>query len=313
VAARQAESGFVNENWILDTARGRYFLKCRHPDLRNRTVIAAQHALVEHLRGAGFPAPAIVPTAEGARILSLDGQLLELQEYIEHSPYDHRCPAHFDAAARTLARYHRCIETFACETLKALGALYSPQVVANNTDRLAQAWDLSTAPALSPTLQRLREHGADLERRFAAHGALTHLVIHGDYYADNLLFSGQRIVGVVDYDKASWQPRVAELAEVLIYFASPRPGHMTRIVYPGVLKWRLIERFLDQYAVGFPVSEAEARALPDYVRAVWVSMSLLRLAEHRPRPTWAATALGEVLTLADWAQVNAGRLVELIS
>ena len=58
-AARRTEHGFVNENWIVETDRGRYFLKRRHPDLRRPDLIRAQHGLIERLRQASFPAPTV--------------------------------------------------------------------------------------------------------------------------------------------------------------------------------------------------------------------------------------------------------------
>ena len=91
---------------------------------------------------------------------------------------------------------------------------------------LAQAWGLSGESGPARIVATLERQTADLVSRFAGHSELPRLVIHGDYYADNLLFDGDRIVGVLDYDEASWQPRVAELAEALIYFSSPRPGHL---------------------------------------------------------------------------------------
>jgi homoserine kinase type II len=136
-------------------------------------------------------------------------------------------------------------------------------------------------------------------------------VIHGDYYYDNLLFDGDRIVGVVDYDKARWQPRVVELAEALIYFASLRPGHLEHLVYPGFLDWEVFSRFLRNYARAAALEANEAHALPDYIRCIWLSVSLQRLLERGTPPAEAEEALQEVLALGDWAKAHDRRMVEL--
>jgi homoserine kinase type II len=234
-SARRARRGFVNENWVLETTRGRYFLKRRHPHLCNPDVIRAQHALIAHLRGAGFPAPAVLPTASGASFLVLHGDCYEIQEYIEGAPYDHASPAHFREAALMLGRYHRHVQSFAPQVLCNQGELYSPEVLSTNLAHLTRAWELEQDRDLASIARQLAAHAADLATRFARHGTLPRLVIHGDYYAGNLLCEDDRIVGVVDYDKARWQPRVVEVAEALIYFASPRPGHLKHLVYPGTL------------------------------------------------------------------------------
>ena len=320
--ARPVERGFVNENWRIETPLGTYFLKHYHPSLCHPEIIRAQHALIAHLRRTGFPAPIILPTTGGDTLLELDGELYEIQTYIEGTFYNHERPAHFEEAARMLGRYHACVTGFALPELQHLGELYSPAILRANLAALIEAWEIGRDPNLAQTARQLEAHADDLAVRFAAHGTLPHLVIHGDYYADNLLFelgreSAQRIVGVVDYDKACWQPRVVELAEALIYFASPRPGHLKHLVYPGTLEWGAFEcflrtyaRFLRTYASVVSLAENEIHALPDYVRCIWLQISLQRLGEKETRPSEAAEALQEALTLGDWGKASERRMVE---
>jgi Ser/Thr protein kinase RdoA (MazF antagonist) len=311
-AFRRMERGFVNENWKIETAQGCYFLKHYHPDLCRPRAIRTRHALVAHLRQAGFPAPAVMPTASGDTLLALEGELCEIQEYIEGTPYDHSRPEHFREAARMLGRYHACAKGFAPQALHGLGELYSPAILRANLTDLVDAWELARDPELAQIARQLEAHTDDLAARFAAHGALPHLVIHGDYYADNLLFehgcNSARIVGVVDYDKARWQSRVGELAEALIYFASPRPGHLKHLVYPGFLEWGPFERFLGHYATVTKPDESEIHALPDYIRCILLQVSLQRLGEKGARPIEAPEALCEVLALGEWAKANAEQM-----
>ncbi|TKJ29962.1 MAG: hypothetical protein CEE40_06655 [Chloroflexi bacterium B3_Chlor] len=309
-AARRAHQGFVNDNWIVETTRDRYFLKRRHPRLRRAGLIHAQHQLVGLLRRAGFPAPTIVPTVTGGTFLVLNRELYEVQEYIDGEPYDHDRPAHLEEAAQMLGQYHTHVEGFWSEALRRPGELYGPAISGRILTDLSEAWQLDQDPGLKEISRQLRAEITELAVHFAAHDALPYLVIHGDYYADNLLFDGDRIVGVVDYDKASWQPRVVDLAEALIYFASPRPGHLRHLAYPGFLQWGPFCRFLQSYAGAATLEEKEIDCLPDYIRAIWLSVSLRRLLEKDPRPAGALEALLEVLELAQWAKANAPQIVE---
>ena len=102
--ARRVQRGFVNENWVVETTCGSYFLKRRHPDLRQADLIRAQHDLMGCLGQAGFPAPAVVPTAMGEGFLVLDGEFYEIHDYIEGEPYDDDLPEHLEAVARMLGR-----------------------------------------------------------------------------------------------------------------------------------------------------------------------------------------------------------------
>lgn len=309
--ARRIERGFVNDNWNVTTDRGRYFLKRRHPDLRQLDVIRAQHDLIQQLRQAGFPAPTIVPNSSSETLLILDDEFYEIQGYIEGEPYDRHRPAHLEEAALTLGRYHTHVWGFAPQALRNLDELYSPAILKRVLTNLVQAWQLDRDLGLAQIVQLLKAQAANLADRFAGHGALPHLVIHGDYYAGNLLFDGDCIVGVVDYDKARWQPRVVELAEALIYFASPRPGHLKHLVYPGFLDWKPFVHFLQNYACAAVLNASEMHALPDYVRCIWLQVSLTRLLEKGSRPVEACEALQEVLALANWAQANANKMVRV--
>jgi homoserine kinase type II len=339
--AQRVGRGFVNENWILETTSGRYFLKRRHPDLRNPTIVCAQHALNKHLRQSGFPAPAILPSKSGETLLVLNSEYFEIQEYIEGSPYQDTNEAHFQAAALTLGFYHACIHGFTPHPHCDLGALYSPPIVDDNLTSLTDLLELERDPALIPVLQQLESHAADLALHFSKHHELPCLFIHGDYHVGNLLFQGDRIVGVVDYDKACWQPRVVELAEALIHFAAPCPGHFKHLVYPGFLDWDKFATFLRYYSYGVgldeedPIrlawipqldtgkervvsckdiflSEKEACALPDYIRCIWLSVSLKRLMEKESKPAAVSEELRELLDLADWSAVNGQQMIETI-
>ncbi len=312
-AARRVEVGFVDENWIVETDQGGFFLKRRHPRRRQPVrLIRAQHDLLAHLRRAMFPAPSMVPTVTGETFLILDDELYEIAQTIDGEPYDPNRPEHLEAAARMLGHYHSCVAGFAPRALRERGTLYSPADAQARLTRLGAAWQLDQDTNLAQITRQLEEQGNDLSARFAEHGELPYLVIHGDYYAGNLLFDGDRIVGLVDYDKCGWQPRVAELAEALIYFASSRPGHLKHLVYPGFLEWPPFARFIQGYAQVAVLAEEESMALPDYVGCIWLSVSLRRLLERNPRrPPAALEMLREVWALTNWASTNASQMVEI--
>jgi homoserine kinase type II len=309
--ARPAERGCVNVGWVIETTSGRCFLKRYHPSLRNASVIHAQHALVEYLRRSGFPAPAVLATITGDTLLMLNSEFYEMQEHIEGGYYDRQLPAHLREAALVLGRYHTLTAGFRTLALRQ-GDLYGPVFLRRNLGKLVTTWGLEYNPIFRSSIRKLASHTDDLETAFTSHGALPHLAIHGDYYADNLLFRDDRIVGVLDYDKARWQPRVVELAEALIYFASPEPATLRHIVYPGPLEWERVERFLRSYANKVELSQNETRALPDYIRCIWLQVSLQRLQEQSSRPAEAAEALHEVVVLGEWAAANAAKIVDMI-
>jgi homoserine kinase type II len=310
IDAHRMEQGFVNENWTITTPRGRFFVKRRSASPGRARLVRAQHELIDYLGRQGFPAPTLVRTAAGETIFIHDHCWYEIQEYIDGEPYDHERSSHLEQAALTLGVYHSCVQGFAPRALCGQGELYTPRTAREILGFLAKAWQADRDPALAGLFRRLEAQVEHLAARFAGHGTLDRLVIHGDYYADNLIFRGDSIVGVVDYDKSRREPRIVELAEALIYFASPRPGRMRHIVYPGTLNWEPFSRFLDGYHHTHALDEADARALPDYVRAIWLYWSVRRLLEGGPRPDHTLEALQEVSSLVDWARNNADQMMD---
>jgi Ser/Thr protein kinase RdoA (MazF antagonist) len=308
--ARRLQQGSVNENWVAITPRGRFFVKRRHPSYHHQGLLRAQHALIEHLRRRRFPAPRIVRTLADETILTLNGQWYEIQEFIDGEPYDRHRAAHLEQAAVTLGMYHRCVRGFEAGAFRSLPDLYSPATANKLLQRLIDAGRPVRDSALSDVAGRLEAEVHDLADHFGGHPTPPRLVIHGDYYADNLIFSGDRIVGVVDYDRARLEARVAELAEALIYFASPQTPHLRHVVYPGFLEWEPFYRFLQSYGQAVSLRGEEAQALPDHISIIWLSWSLRRLLERGPRPDGVAEALQEVCSLVDWARANGPQMVD---
>jgi homoserine kinase type II len=337
--AQQLERGYVNENWIINTTGGRFFLKHRYPCLRSPRLIHAQHALTEHLRQSGFPAPEILATKSGDTLLMLDERFYEIQIYIEGWPYQLNRYQHFQAAAAMLGRYHLSVDGFSNQAFSEQGKLYCPQVLNENLTNLMKEWKTCGDSRVIKIFHRIKSNASELRERFARHPNLPEIVIHGDYHAGNLIFQNDRIVGVVDYDKSSWQPRVAELAEALIFFSSTTEGSFKHLVYPSLLSLDKFSNFLLSYASAFslPVGDfrrqdhlfrfeagkiatragaetfpraSELIALPDYMRCIWLSLSLRGLSERGPFLTEFSKALNEVLTLGDWAARNRQRIIE---
>jgi Ser/Thr protein kinase RdoA (MazF antagonist) len=140
---------------------------------------------------------------------------------------------------------------------------------------------------------------------------LHELVIHGDYYADNLIMRDDEVVGVVDYDQAQWSWRALEVAEALIFFAREPEERLQQIVYSGALDLEAVERFLAAYSRVIHLTDAEIMALPHFVRLIWMCAALDPPLRPHPTAKEAAQVVPEVLYLADWAQAHGAKIQEI--
>jgi Ser/Thr protein kinase RdoA (MazF antagonist) len=137
------------------------------------------------------------------------------------------------------------------------------------------------------------------------------MVIHGDYYAGNILFQDDRVTGVVDYDKAHWSARALEVAEATLYFAQEPDARFQRIVYSNVLDLDTLQRFLKAYAGIACLTVAEIRALPHLMGTIWLCASLDPPLAPRLRLDGDLEPLLEVLALAEWARDHEREIEEV--
>jgi homoserine kinase type II len=302
---QKIERGYVNEKWLVETPTGRYVLKRRHPSLCQPDLVAAQHALISHLHAVGFAAPEIVRTRRGGTSVRWNARMYELQKRIPGDPGDRLRPAHVCAAAWTLGHYHRLVSGFDRPVLHRLGPRYSPLVLTSTLERLNGECRRPITVETQPILNRLKEHARHLAEQLGQLENLPELVIHGDYYAGNILFRGDEIAGVVDYDQAHWSARAQEVAEATIYFAQEPGARFRHIVYSGVLDLDAVPRFLAAYADNVRLTGEEIRALPHLVRTIWLCASLDPPLAPRLMLDTDREALRESLALADWARAHA--------
>jgi homoserine kinase type II len=303
--------GYVNEKWLLETEKGQFLLKRRHASLRRPSLVQAQHALVQHLRRAGFPAPALVRTRYNNTCVVHGGEVYEVQDYVPGDLFDAEKPPHLAAAACMLGFYHNAVRGFDHQALHRPEERYGYAALSRTVKGLLASWRQSIVPGLKPLMRRLEEHLQDLGHRYLAFTQLLELVIHGDYHGANLVFQEDRVVGVVDYDLAHWCSRAMEVAEATIAFCTDPGLGLQHIVYPGVLDLELVNGFLNAYQATVPLSEAEIAALPCMVRTIWLCASLDPPLEPALSLEAAPRALPEILALADWAAANEAELVRI--
>jgi len=97
--------GVMNDNWLVETDKGKYFLKRRNT-VFNPDSIDFVLKLVEHILSKGFRTPRLIHTTEGALNISAEGRYWELYEYISGDSFQVYNFVQIESAARLLARFH---------------------------------------------------------------------------------------------------------------------------------------------------------------------------------------------------------------
>ena len=270
----RAPKGLANITLVLDTDRGRFAVRCSN-FRKTQTSLDFELGLLEHLRSVGYPAPRIVPTRTGELYTTgADGSFCLMTDWISGSHFDPASPVHLAEAGRALGRFHRAVAGFAPETV--------PEPKLSLADAAAQgpgALDAVVGMAAElngpETFQVVAAARGSLVEAFAAVPAaipadLPRSVIHGSYGGSALLYDGDNLRAVLDYDRAAWDWRTLDLAYSTKSFAregSDRSGG-------ALLDPARCRDYLRAYLAENPLPVTELQAVP----AVMAAQRLIKVA-----------------------------------
>ncbi|WP_427115927.1 phosphotransferase enzyme family protein [Pseudarthrobacter scleromae] len=255
--------GGKNEHLRVAAADGVHFLR-RSYRAKPHEELARQLGLMRLLRERGFPAPEVVSASSGMDHAELDGRLWIATRGVEGTPFTDASPAHVRAMGRTLARYHQTVADL-------------PAAV--------------TEPAVLVELRtRAHEDGVDPARRArTAHlvaqltAVLPHLprvVVHGGARRGSLVFNGNEVAGVLDFDSSHADVRVLDLAVAVhdVGKVYTRSGEADNKV---ALDLSRVTELLAAYSRDLRPTEAEIEALPLLLEAKRLKRGLGRLSRSR--------------------------------
>jgi homoserine kinase type II len=266
-----------NEHLRLVAGDGVHYLRRSHR-AKPRDELVAQLALMRELRARGLPAPEVVPTRAGADHAEVDGRWWVVTRGIAGAPFDDGSRAHLRALGQVLGRYHRLVADL-------------PAVVAE-PPALTEVRLRATRPDVDPALQARAV--AVVDRLTALLPELPRVVVHGGARRGSLLFDGDRVVGVLDFDSAHADVRVLDLAVAV---------HDVGKVYTRLGdEDHKVALDLDRVTAVLAAYRAEVRTLPAEAEALPLLLEVKRLKRAFGRINRARA--GERLSDNDHAKIR---------
>lgn len=269
---------------VVDTDRGRFLVKRRAAGRDDPGRVAFAHALVRHLRDRRFPVPALIePTSGPASPVSLRGRVYEVFEFVEGERYDDSLEQTLHAGY-TLARYQLAVADFLTAWGPPVGSYHNAASVCNALNAIPTTTAshdsvVGHEAELLHMTQELHEiYDAASERVEALGiGSWRCTIIHGDWHPGNLLFKGERVCALLDFDAARSQPAVIDVAYGLLQFSILRgpddPEH-----WPDYGDESRSRRFWAGYVARIPLSADQRRAIPDLMIEALVGEAVLPIA-----------------------------------
>jgi homoserine kinase type II len=303
-SARPASHGVVNETAFAETSKGRYVVR-RNQRKIGRASLLLRHRLMAWLRARGFPAPRLIPARSGETAVEIDDRLFEVFTFIDGDEFNPDRPAHLSGAGAILARYHSSVEGFP-DPPPYQGPRYSTMSLPGLVERVMQRDIMGD---LTEPLNWYDRRASDLRRALPEHAyeSLPYVLIHGDVHRDNLIFRGDAVAALIDFDQVTMDARLVDLADAMVDFTvGPAPSDWYPWgVYAGPLDATRARNLLEGYCQSTPLTTAERAALPVMIEVIWLQGNLRRvLMTSDAEPDYHLEVLGQGRRLSQWLNDN---------
>lgn len=265
-AHRTIAAGTINSNFELTTDSGRYFLRVNEG--KAEADVAWESRLVAALAAGGVVTPAPLPARDGRPYAPLRGPTTKWVSAFPwrggvHLAPDDVTPSRAHAFGAALADLHRV--GLGLPPAWRRGSIYDHQHLVTRYDHFARSSDPQLARAirvLGDELEVARD--ATRIRRAATHG-----IIHGDLFRDNVLWEGERITAILDFEQASGGSLAYDVAVCINDWCWTA----------GAPRIDLATQLLAGYQTVRPLTDSDRAALPYEIRAAAMRFTITRITD----------------------------------
>lgn len=200
------EAGTVNSSYALELGGRRWFLRIYEE--QGAEGAAREADLLGHLAASGVPTPTPALGRDGRRTRPLAGKPAALFPWVDGHMVCTRAvtPGHARAVGAALARVHLAGPP---PGQPLGGGRFGPAEIIARCDRVATSRDEEARAQAAPLREAVRAVAA---RRTRVKSGL----VHGDLFRDNVLWDGDSIAALLDFESAHEGPFVFDLAVTIL-------------------------------------------------------------------------------------------------
>ncbi|MEF3307016.1 phosphotransferase enzyme family protein [Paenibacillus sp. GYB003] len=289
-AAEPLSGGTANRNYAVRRDGRTFILRRRSAKYSDEAWIDYEEQYLLHMGRKGIPVPVPLPGANGARRSGAEGMTFQLLPYRGGEAYAPLRTEQLEAAGSFLGRLHRAAADFRPTARKRLPRFDDPAAIAEALKRiLRDGMDMSASER--HTIEWMLDYAEGLKRRLPdeAYCGLPQTIVHGDFHPANVAFRGGAVSALYDFDWICEQPRLRDVADLVVYFAALRAepldgGSIYSLVQSCAFDADRAITALRAYAreAGDALSGEEAAALPDLMAARLLHSRVQALAKVPP-------------------------------
>jgi homoserine kinase type II len=192
----------VNTHYALDTARGKFLIKI--DEVKSEIEVKRELDLLLFLRKHGFPCPVPLSDRRGRHCRDWGGKLLSVYRYLDGHvvvPEDLTL-GQLENVGRVMADLHLISKAYKKGVESRFNFERVAEIYASVRGRLPQY--------LKKIVRTLDEEIEYLQNYLE--GKLPKGITHGDLFTDHLLFKGEKVLAVVDFEAAGRGKFIFDLA-----------------------------------------------------------------------------------------------------
>lgn len=304
---------------LIKAKKGPLLLKRRAKGKHEPEKVAFCHGLQLHLAAKQFPLPHLIKTVDkGKSMLRLGERTYELFEYIQGTPYDQSLEATQDAG-KILGLMHKLLRDYKVKLPPPSGSYHDARSVYASFAQLPKTFAKlkpNNEPVTSKCVTTLNHYYRDAVKRVESAGLdeWPKQIVHSDWHPGNMLFRGNMVVAVIDYDTARIHQRVIDVANGALQF-SILGGGEDPLTWPEGIDLARYKRFLMGYdAVPDNVlTRAELKVIPWLMMQALIAESVIPIAKTgRFARLEGGVFLEMVRRKCDWMIEHADQLVEMV-
>ena len=262
------EVGSRNDSYLVEDVTGdRYILRCyrRNADERRiRFQLRFQQQLLER----GFPTSVIVEPESQAPFVASEAGSWVLFTYVEGGEFDFTRVGQVAEAGRRLAEFHSVADTIEIDEVVGDANSTLRHWWTDGERLLAELGEQFAGLPAEEELAYVRRWWNDLLRDWplSTFDALPAGWVHGDYHGRNMVFVGDEMRGLFDFDVVQRSCRISDIAGGLFTFG--REHRRSYRIRPEAARL-----FWDAYASSRPIAGEEREALSMIAALSWAPIA----------------------------------------
>lgn len=208
MSVREIREGSINTHYLVETIKGKFILKI--DEVKSEIEVKREQDLLSFLRKHGFPCPIPLSDRNNRHYRDLNGRALSVYRHVDGRTIDpeYITPGQLENVGRVLADLHLIGKAYKKGIENRLGFERVAEIYFDVRSRLPHYFKKITR-TLDDEVEYLHHY---LESK------LPKGIIHGDLFGDNIMFKGDKVVAVLDFEAACRGKFIFDLATVVNTF-----------------------------------------------------------------------------------------------